>query len=203
MTSCFTSASISATRAAETAGLGGDGLGGRGGNDAVFGQNRAGGRLHLEPAAVLVLFSPDAAHRRARIAFDQRRSPWKGSFQPSALSLSASASAHGGSIQSANSLIVRGTAASGARNPEALVELVEEQAAARRVGLEPLAVDDQLRNGALADVANDFGRGGRIGVDVDLGVGNAVGVEKLLGSAAVAAPGQPYKPARSYELFYG
>ena len=56
-------------------GFGGDGLGGGRGNHAVFGQHRAGRRFHFEPAAVLVLFSPDAAHRRACIAFDQRRSP--------------------------------------------------------------------------------------------------------------------------------
>ena len=56
-------------------GLGGDGFGGGGGNDAVLGQHGACRRLHLEPAAVFVLVRPDAAHRGARIAIDQRRTP--------------------------------------------------------------------------------------------------------------------------------
>ena len=55
------------------AGFGGDGFGGRRGNHAVFGQHGARRRLHLQPAAVLVLFRPDAAHRRAGIAVDQRQ----------------------------------------------------------------------------------------------------------------------------------
>ena len=68
------------------------------------------------------------------------------------------------------------------------MEFVEEQTAARGVGLEPLAVDDELGDGALADAADEFGGSGRIGVDVDFGVRNAVDVEELLGGAAVAAP---------------
>lgn len=68
------------------------------------------------------------------------------------------------------------------------MELVEEEAAAGGVGLEPLAVDDELGNGALACVVDDFGGGGRIGVDVDFGVLHAVRIEELLGGAAVAAP---------------
>jgi hypothetical protein len=68
------------------------------------------------------------------------------------------------------------------------MELVEEQAAAGGVGLEPFAVDDQLRDGALADVANDFIGGGGVGVDVDFGVLDTVGVEKLFGCAAISAP---------------
>jgi hypothetical protein len=68
------------------------------------------------------------------------------------------------------------------------VELVEEQAAAGGVGLKPFAVDDQLGDGALADVADDFGGGGGIGVDVDFGIRDAVFLKKLFGGAAVAAP---------------
>src|ERR1019366_10807457 len=46
--------------------------------------------------------------------------------------------------------------ASGARNSEALVELIKEKAAARLVGLKPLAVDDELRDGPLAYSAHQF-----------------------------------------------
>jgi len=52
-----------------------DGLSGLFGNDAVLGENGAGGGLDLEPATVLGVFSPDAAHRRAGIAFDHERTP--------------------------------------------------------------------------------------------------------------------------------
>jgi hypothetical protein len=52
-------------------GFGGDGLGGGGGNDAIFGQNSAGRRFHLEPAAEFVLVRPDGAHGGARVAIDQ------------------------------------------------------------------------------------------------------------------------------------
>ena len=86
-------------------------------------------------------------------------------------------------------LIVRGPAGSGARNVQPQLEFFEEQPAARLVGLKPLAVDDQLRNGALAYMAHDFGGGGRIAVHINLGVDNAVRVEELLGGTAVAAPG--------------
>ena len=68
------------------------------------------------------------------------------------------------------------------------MELVEEQAAAGHVGLKPFAVDDELGDGALADAADKFGGSGGIGVDVNFAVWNTVGIEKLLGGAAVAAP---------------
>ena len=42
------------------------------GNDAVFGEDCAGGRLNLQPAAVLVVLGPDAAHRGAGVALDQK-----------------------------------------------------------------------------------------------------------------------------------
>lgn len=71
---------------------------------------------------------------------------------------------------------------------QAPAQLVEEEAAARRVGLEPHAVDDQLRHGPLARVADYFIRGVGIGVDIDFSVGNAIGLKELLGGSAVAAP---------------
>lgn len=71
---------------------------------------------------------------------------------------------------------------------ETPVELVVKHAAPRCIGLEPLAVDHQLRYGPLAHVAQHLIRRGGIVVDVDLGVLNAVGVKKLLGLAAIPAP---------------
>ena len=57
------------------------------------------------------------------------------------------------------------------------------------VGLDPFAVDDELRDGALADVGDDFVRGAGSGLDVDLLVGDGVLREEAFGLAAVAAPG--------------
>jgi hypothetical protein len=68
------------------------------------------------------------------------------------------------------------------------MQFIEEQATAWLVGLEPLAVDHQLWNGALAHVANDFFRRGRIVVHVDFGVRNPVRLKELLGGAAISAP---------------
>jgi len=76
-----------------------------------------------------------------------------------------------------------------ARNSEAAEQFFEEQPAAGLVGLEPFAVDDQLWDGALSYVLDDLSRGCRVGVDIDLGVGDAVLIEELLGGSAIAAPG--------------
>src|ERR1035438_2533698 len=72
---------------------------------------------------------------------------------------------------------------------EALRHFGVEETAARAVGLDPLAIDDELRNGALADVGEHlFGRAGSL-LDVDFGVGDFVNLEKALGLATVTAPG--------------
>ena len=76
----------------------------------------------------------------------------------------------------------------GTRDAEAFVEFVVEEAAAGGVWLKPLAVDDELGDGALADVTEHLGGCGGIGVDIDLGIANAVRIEKLLGCPAVPAP---------------
>lgn len=75
-----------------------------------------------------------------------------------------------------------------ALNPEALVELVVKQAASRFVGLKPLAVNYELRDGPLAYVANNFSRGCRIGIDIDFGVFDPMGLKKLFSRAAISAP---------------
>jgi len=71
---------------------------------------------------------------------------------------------------------------------ETPVELVEEQASSGRIGLKPFAVNHQLRNGPLAHVPQHFVRRGGIAVHIDLGVFDAVRVEKLLGLPAIPAP---------------
>ena len=57
------------------------------------------------------------------------------------------------------------------------------------IGLNPLAVEDKLGNGALAGVGDDFGGGTGCGIDVDLSVGDGMVGEETLGSAAVSTPG--------------
>ena len=56
------------------------------------------------------------------------------------------------------------------------------------VGLDPLAVEDELRDAALAGLGDHLVGGAWGGFDVDLGVGNRVSRKKALGFAAVAAP---------------
>ena len=66
---------------------------------------------------------------------------------------------------------------------------VVEEAMAGTVGLDPFSVDDELRDGTLANVGDDlFGGAGRA-LDVDLCVSDGVPGEEALGLAAVAAPG--------------
>ena len=76
----------------------------------------------------------------------------------------------------------------GVRDSETLVEFVEEKATAGGVGLKPLAIDDELGDGALADVTEDLGGCGGVGVDIDLGIANTVRIKKLLGGSTVPAP---------------
>ena len=66
---------------------------------------------------------------------------------------------------------------------------VVEEAATGTVGLNPTAVEDELGDGALAGVGEDFGCRAGGGLDVDVGVGDGVGGEETLGLATVAAPG--------------
>src|SRR3954465_13951900 len=63
------------------------------------------------------------------------------------------------------------------------------EALAWRVGLDPFAVDHELRDGTLARVLHHFVRGAGRALDVDLFVGDLVLVEEALGFAAIRAPG--------------
>jgi hypothetical protein len=69
-----------------------------------------------------------------------------------------------------------------------LAHLLVEKAAAGMVGLDPFAVDDELRDSALAYVPDQFGGGFGRGFDVNLGVGEVVLFEEALRLAAIAAP---------------
>jgi hypothetical protein len=64
-----------------------------------------------------------------------------------------------------------------------------EEAAAGAVGLDPLAINDELRDGAFADVSEDFFGGAGGCLDVDFGERNAVGIEEAFGLSAITAPG--------------
>jgi hypothetical protein len=63
-----------------------------------------------------------------------------------------------------------------------------EKALAGTVRLDPFAVEDELRDGLLANVFKDFISGTGDLLDVDLGVGNVVLGEEALGFTAVTAP---------------
>jgi hypothetical protein len=63
-----------------------------------------------------------------------------------------------------------------------------EEAAAGAVGLNPLAINNELRNSAFADVGEDFFSGAGGLLDVDFGVGNLVGIKEALGLTTVTTP---------------
>jgi hypothetical protein len=69
------------------------------------------------------------------------------------------------------------------------MEFVVQQPATGPIWLEPLAVNYQLRNRPLSDLADDLGRGCRIGIHINLCICNPVGIEKLLRRPAIPAPG--------------
>lgn len=63
-----------------------------------------------------------------------------------------------------------------------------EEAFSRSIGLNPLSVENKLRNGTLAGVGDDLVGGAGSRLDVDFGKGDGVQVEEALSLAAVAAP---------------
>lgn len=68
------------------------------------------------------------------------------------------------------------------------LQLLIEEPATRHIGLEPLAVDHNLGDGTFAHVPKDFVRGDGVDIDIDLGVGDPMGIEELLGCPAIATP---------------
>lgn len=57
------------------------------------------------------------------------------------------------------------------------------------VGLDPFAVEYELRDRPLAHIADNLIRGARAGFDIDFREGNLVLLQEAFGFAAVAAPG--------------
>src|SRR5690349_1462122 len=74
------------------------------------------------------------------------------------------------------------------RNSEQFAHLSIEEALTRTIRLDPLAVDHELRNCALASVPDDLVRSLRIALDIDLAERNVVLFEEVLGLATIAAP---------------
>jgi len=72
---------------------------------------------------------------------------------------------------------------------EALRHFGVEEAAAGAVGLDPFAVDDELRDGPFSDVGEDFFGGAGGFFDVNFGVGDFVDFEEAFGLTTVTAPG--------------
>jgi hypothetical protein len=77
----------------------------------------------------------------------------------------------------------------GFANAQPLGHLVVEKSFAWDVGLNPLAVDYELRNGPLAGAFNDLIDRAGGSFDVNLFVDNIVFGKKALGLAAIGAPG--------------
>ena len=69
-----------------------------------------------------------------------------------------------------------------------LTDFFVQKPFAGTVGLNPAAIDDELRDGALAGVTNDLVSGAGRGFNIDVCVGNVVFVEEALGGAAIGAP---------------
>lgn len=72
---------------------------------------------------------------------------------------------------------------------EALGHFFVEEAFSGDIGLNPLSIDDELRDGAFAGAFDDFFGGSGSGFDVDVDVGELVLVEEALGGAAIRTPG--------------
>jgi hypothetical protein len=71
---------------------------------------------------------------------------------------------------------------------EKLGHFLVQKALSGAVRLNPLPIDDKLWNRPLTNVANHFVGRLRVGLDIDLSVGNAVLFQKSLSLAAIAAP---------------
>ena len=71
---------------------------------------------------------------------------------------------------------------------QALGHGVVKKAFAGRVGLHPFAIDDELRDGSLSGMANDFVGGSGSLLNVNFAVRDFVAIEEALGFAAVRAP---------------
>lgn len=76
-----------------------------------------------------------------------------------------------------------------AGDAEAGAHFLVQEAATGMVGLDPFTIDDKLGDGTLADVGEDLFDRAWSGLNINLGVGDAVGIEEAFGLAAITAPG--------------
>jgi hypothetical protein len=56
------------------------------------------------------------------------------------------------------------------------------------VGLDPLPIEDELRDGPFAHMPDDFLCRPRVGLDINFGISNLVLLKEPFGFAAIAAP---------------
>ena len=63
-----------------------------------------------------------------------------------------------------------------------------EKALPRAVRLDPFSIEDELRDGPLTNMPDDFLGSARSVLNVDFGVGNLVPFKEPFGFAAIAAP---------------
>ena len=77
---------------------------------------------------------------------------------------------------------------SGFADSEAFGHLFVEEASTRPVGLHPLPVDHELRDGSFAGALDDFLGGAGRRLDVDLFIANVVLGQKTFGFAAIGTP---------------
>src|SRR5271168_3720490 len=75
-----------------------------------------------------------------------------------------------------------------APHSEELAHLVVQEAFAWTIGLNPFAIDDELRDGSFAHVPDNLFCGPWGGLDIDLAIGDLVFIEESFGLATVAAP---------------
>jgi hypothetical protein len=132
-----------------------DGVGGGLGDEAEAGEGLRGGDFDGEPAAVLVLVGPDAAHGGACVAGDHRKLP--GKWLEAKQVTSGRHLAWGPRALRAAGQNVRSASRKGEKlDAEEGGHFVVEEALAGFVGLDPFSVEDELGDGALADVGDDW-----------------------------------------------
>ena len=185
----------------------GDGVGGGLGDKAGVGEGLRCGGLDAEPATVLVLVGPDAAELRAGVARDHRyKLKGKSALTPGGRYFVPFWASRGRTARSSvatNGISTRSSRDSRSKRPRAerartvgLLLYAEEfrhlfmqEAVAWAVGLDPFAVEHELRNGFFAHVfVHGFGGAGYL-LNVDLGVGDVVLREETLGFTTITAPG--------------
>ena len=76
----------------------------------------------------------------------------------------------------------------GSLNTQAFGHLLVQKALARAVRLHPFAINDKLRDGALAGAGDHLVRGAGRGFDINIFEWDVMSLQKALGDAAVRTP---------------